>query len=254
MIYGMYLSASGIVANSHRQDVIANNLANAETNGFKRDLASFYQRPTEATARGAAGSRTDPILEGIGGGLFAMPTRVDNTQGDFEATGNNLDVAITGNGFFSVSDGKSANKLTRDGKFMTDAEGNLTLASSQGQHVLDQAGQPIKLDVKFPVQIGQDGTIVQNGKTVNRIGLFAVADPRQLTKVGKEMLAVTDPKALLPSQATVHSGFIERSNVDPATELTQLMDTQRQLEANANMIRYQDQMLDKLVNTVGRIG
>jgi flagellar basal-body rod protein FlgF len=252
MIYGLYLSASGVMANSYRQDVISNNLANAETNGFKRDLATFYERPTEASVRGMGGNCTNPLMEQLGGGILAMPTLVDAGQGDLETTGNNLDVAIQGKGFFTVSDGKST-KLTRDGRFNVDGEGFLSLASAPGQRVLDPDGQPIPVDVRKQISIAEDGVIVQDGKPGNKIGLFDAPNPRELTKLGGTLLSVPDVKKLVPSAATLRGQFLERANVDPATELGQLMETQRQLEANANMIRYQDQMLDKLVNQVGKI-
>ncbi len=219
MIYGLYLSASGIVANSYRQDVISNNLANAETNGFKRDLATFYQRPTEASARGVGPGETNPLLENIGGGILAMPTLVDSGQGDLEETGNNLDVAIQGKGFFTVSDGKST-KLTRDGRFIVDDEGRLALASAHGHRVLDAGGQPIAIDLSKDISIAEDGAIVQNGKAVNKIGLFDVANPRELQKEGGQMLSMPDMKKLIPSGATIRGQFLERANVDPATELT----------------------------------
>ena len=256
MNYGMYLSAAGIVANSYRQDVISNNIANSETTGFKRDLATFYARPTEAQARGLGGNHTDDVLEQLGGGLFAAPSQFDHSQGDFESTGNNLDVAIKGDGYFSVKDTKSnTQQLTRDGRFAMDTEGNLMLASANNQRVLDTAGKPIQVNPSIPVIIGQDGQITQAGQPIGQIGVFNVTDASQLSKAGGQMLNVADPKSLVAAtNTTLHTQFLERSNVDPTTELTQLMDVQRQLEANANMIRYQDQMLDKLVNTVGRIG
>src|SRR3954454_7131920 len=88
MIYGLYLSATGVMANAHRQDVIANNLANSETVGFKRDVTSFQERLTEAQAQRGP---TNPLLENIGGGLLVHPTAIDFTQGELETTGNNLD-------------------------------------------------------------------------------------------------------------------------------------------------------------------
>ena len=86
MIYGLYLSASGVMASSYRQDVLANNLANSETIGFKRDLALFRQRPTAARENGRPNA-SDSIQEALGGGLYAEPTRVDRTQGEMEQTG-----------------------------------------------------------------------------------------------------------------------------------------------------------------------
>ena len=112
MIYGLYLSAAGVVSSSYRQDVIANNLANSETVGFKRDLPLFQERLTEAQQR-RGGSHSDPLMEGLGGGLLASPTLVDNRAGDLEHTGAPLDVAIQGDGFFAVDDhGQTASPAT----------------------------------------------------------------------------------------------------------------------------------------------
>jgi flagellar basal-body rod protein FlgF len=251
MNYGLYLSASGVMANSYRQDVIANNLANSETVGFKRDLALFQERRTALQERGGAGY-SDPILEHLGGGILATPTLVDTHQGDLEPTSNPLDVAIKGDGYFAVIDGKDKH-LTRDGRFMMNRNGDLILSTEQGNQVVDDKGKPITLDTGAPVLIAGNGDITQNGVTVAKIGLYGVPDPSKFTKQGGTMLAYPDPSQLRPATGTLHSGYQERSNVDPTIELAQLMDTQRQLEANANMIKYQDSMLQRLVNNVGKI-
>ena len=93
----------------------------------------------------------------------------------------------------------------------------------------------------------------EDGKPVARLGVYNVADPTSLTKAGGNLLAVADPNTLVPSNSTLRSEFVEQSNVDPATEMAELMDAQRQLEANANMIRTQDSTLQRLVNDVGKI-
>ena len=261
MIYGLYLSAAGVVSNSYRQDVIANNLANAETAGFKRDLPLFQQRLTEAEQRRLGGGPqvwTDPRLEGLGGGLLATPTLVDNRRGEMEQTGRPLDVAIEGEGYFGVA-GKGQTRsdgpafLTRDGRFMTDRDGYLILSNSSGQRVLDPSGNAIRLTGNGPVTVGQDGVITQDGQAAGRIGLFDVPDRAALMKQGGTLLAYPDRTAIKRTDGTLRGEFVERANVDPTTELTALMETQRQLEANANMIRYQDQTLQKLVNEVGKI-
>ena len=255
MIYGLYLSATGVLTNSYRQDVIANNLANAETVGFKKDLATFMQRPTEAQARGLGMNASNPILEKMGGGLFAAPTSVDLSQGDLEETRNNLDAAIHGSGFFTVQD-KDQTRLTRDGRFMLNREGNLVLQG--GQRALDVNGKPITLDPNIPaskIAIGPRGEIMQKGVFVAQLAVVDVPNPKLLTKHGGGMLDYPNlTKATREATgAQVRGGFNERANVEPATELTQLMDAQRQLEANANMIRYQDQTLQRLCNDVGKI-
>ena len=257
MNYGLYLSATGVLTNLHRQDVIANNLANVETVGFKRNIATFQQRLTEAQQRGGAENQeTDPMLEHIGGGLFCAPTRLDMSQGELERTANNLDVSILGQGFFAVRDNDQA-RLTRDGRFMLDNAGNLIMTNASASHVLGPDGQPISIPgyVSTAVEVAKDGTISAHGQPIGRVGVFNVPDPSQLVKEGGGLLSYPDlSKKMTPIDANLRNGFVERSNVDPATELTTLMEAQRQLEANANMIRYQDQTLGRCVNDVGKIG
>jgi flagellar basal-body rod protein FlgF len=253
VIYGLYLSASGVLASAYRQDVIANNLANSETVGFKKDVALFRQRLTEAQQRRLPAGPTNPLLEPIGGGLLAHPTLIDSSQGELEPTGSALDVAIEGRGYFAVEDGGEA-RLTRNGQFAVDREGNLILSNENGQKVLDARQQPIQLDATGGVAIGPDGTVTQHGQPVAQLGVFDVIDSTRLAKQGATLLRAGGQELVAAEGATLHSQFVERANVDPATELAALMDTQRQLEANANMIRYQDQMLAKLVNEVGKIG
>jgi flagellar basal-body rod protein FlgF len=255
MIYGLYLSATGVLTNSYRQDVIANNIANSETIGFKRDMALFQQRRTEFQERGGNGS-SNAMLEALGGGVFALPMHSDMSQGEMEPTDKNLDAAIEGNGFFAVMD-KGEIRLTRNGHFAINSAGHLALDNAGQQEVLDNKGRPIKLDPKFAATkttIGRYGEITQDDKLVARIGIYDVPDPSQLRKHGGAMLSYPEPGALKPAASgIVHSKFLERGNVEPASELVALMDAQRQLEANANMIRYQDQTLSRLVNDVGKI-
>jgi flagellar basal-body rod protein FlgF len=254
MIYGLYLSASGVMASSHRQDVIANNLANVETVGFKRNTPVFEQRLTEAQQMrmSKSSSDTNNILEELGGGLMVSSTATDYSQGEMEQTGNNLDVAINGKGFFAIDD-HGAKRLTRDGRFMTDRNGNLILANGGGQTVLDKDGKPIVLDRNAPVSIGSAGEITQHGNLVATLGTFNPANPEALIKRGENLLEDPNSSKQTASASPLRSGFVEGANVDPTNEMTQLIDAQRQLEANANMIRYQDATLGRLVNDVGKI-
>jgi flagellar basal-body rod protein FlgF len=252
MIYGLYLSASGVLTNSYRQDVIANNIANSETVGFKKDLALLQARPTAAQETGQYGE-TNSLLEPVGGGLLAANTLVDSSPGEIESTGNNFDVALQGKGFLAVRHNGQTH-LTRNGQMILNRSGQLALSNDPNQIFLDARQKPISLDGTMPATISTDGTITQNGKAVDRLGLFSIADVTQLSKEGGTLLGLPATGGQLQAaKPTVRSGFIERSNVDPAIELTQLMDTQRQLEANANMMHIQDETLDKLVNDVGRV-
>lgn len=254
MIYGLYLSANGILANSHRQDVIANNLANSETVGFKRDLALFRQERTAARTRGLSiAMRSNPLLEPIGGGLNHARQATDLGQGPVESTGRPFDVAVHGKGYFAVRDGAGQTRLTRDGRFSRNVEGYLTMATT-GQQVLDEQLRAISVD-GGPIAIGKDGQITQHGQPMGKVGLFDVNDPSSLRKLGRTLMTAPDlERNLLPASGEIQQGAIENSNADATIELSQLMDAQRQLEANANMIRYQDQTLARLVNDVGKIG
>lgn len=258
MIYGLWLSATGMMTSAYRQDVIANNIANSETVGFKKDLALIQQRNTESQERSQSGrssagaSAGDPVLQNLGGGMFATPTLIDASQGELEQTGNNLDLALDGKGYFAVQSGNQV-QLTRNGQMVLNRDGRLTLSNDAGQAVLDVNQAPIRLQSTLPVTVDRTGIITQDGKIVGRIGRFDVADPKQLQKEGGTLMSVKDNSPLQPADTEIKSQFVERSNVEPAEALTELIQTQRQLEANANMIHFQDQTLDKLINDVGKI-
>lgn len=253
MLYGLYLSATGVMTNSYRQDVIANNIANSETVGFKRDLALFQARRTEMKESGASPSRSNAMLEALGGGVLASPTLMDHAQGDMDHTDSNLDVAIRGEGYYTVSNGDKTS-LTRDGRFTINSHSRLAMAINPSTEILDIKGKPITLNPSIPPIIDAQGVISQNNQPVGRLAVVDAPDPTQLTKSGGTLLKYADMTKLRPATgATLESGFREMSNVEPSTELSNLMDAQRQLEANANMIRYQDQMLSKLCNDVGKI-
>jgi len=250
MNYGLYLSAMGVLANSQRQDVIANNLANAETVGFKKDLALFKEQRTEAQLRGRAHQSND-LLEPLGGGLVPSGTTLDLSQGPIENTSNPLDVAIVGDGYFAVRNGENL-MLTRAGRFQVDRNG--VLATDAGHPVLSEKMTSITIS-PGAVNIGKDGIITQNGQTVGRLGVFSVSDPKLLAKRGANLMSYPDiERSLKASDAQLRNEALEQANCEPTTELAALMDAQRQLEANANMIRYQDQMLSRLVNDVAKIG
>lgn len=253
MIYGMYLSATGVITASHQQDVLANNLANAETSGFKRALALTRQREVESHALRNAGMRHD-LLDRIGGGQLLSPTAIDFSQGRMEQSSNPLDTAISGDGFIGVRDASGELRLTRAGEMMLNRQGDLI--TTQGHKVVDTNKLPIRLENVNPrdLSIGTNGEIRRGPETLATIGLFDTADKSSLRPIGQNLLAVVGDAQLAPAQGKLLSGVTEGSNVDPTTELTRLMETQRLLEANANMIKFQDASLAKLVNEVGKIG
>ena len=253
MIYGLYLSAAGVMTSSYRQDVISNNLANVETIGFRRDVPTFRQRLTAAQQNPADSQHTDALLEQIGGGTFADPTSIDLASGDLKTTGRQLDAAIIGRGFFTVAGPDGQPSLTRDGRFQMDRTGRMTLSNNQASPVLDNQGNPIVLDPTEPVLISSTGAVQQPGRQPIQLGLVDVSNPQLLRKQGDSLLTVTDPTTVAPASPTIATGTLEQSNVDAPSELVALMNAQRDLQANVNMIETQDAMLDKLVNDAGKI-
>ena len=250
--YGTYLSASAVRANVDRIDVVSNNLANVESGGFKRLLAGTIQRPIESRRTLSPRDRHPPA-DGIGGGVMTGPTRLDLSQGALETTGNPLDVALVGEGFFAVQTAAGDVRLTRDGRFMTDADGRLVTQS--GHRVLDDTGRPVTVGVvaASKINVADDGVISVADQPVGRIGVFAT--PAAPTPVGGNLYdaGIADAGTLAPGPAVLRARALERSNVDPTVELTRLLDAQRQLEANAGFIKYQDAATDKLVNVVGKV-
>lgn len=260
MIYGLYLSATGVITNSHQQDVIANNLANSETGGFKRQLSLTQARQVESRAMQAAGKpggHRDPLLDNIGGGQFLAPSWFDQTQGNLVPSSNNLDTAIQGSGFIGVQENGQF-RLTRNGAFMVDKDG--FLRTSAGQTVVNDQKQPVKIDMtgrkQSDLNIDTAGGIHAAGEegTLAKIGLFEPTDPQTIKPVGGNVFAPLEGAQLVAAKGMLRGSMSEASNVDPATEMTRLMETQRLLEANANMIKMQDQTLGRAVNDVGKIG
>jgi len=255
MLYGLYLSASGMISSAYKQDVVANNLANSESVGFKRDVASFEERLTEAQQQRLPG-RSNAMLEMLGGGILARPTLVDTRQGEIEHTGNALDVAIEGDGYFAVSTKQGESRLTRNGQFVVNKDGKLVLANGEGQSVLDPKGQPIRLLPNLPVTIGQDGTISvttagsATPTTAGSIQLVNFVNPAGLQALGENLFQETaasgtpnEGKAGDGAFGKFKQGALEGSNVQVVEEMVDMIAAQRTYEMNTKVLSAADNML-----------
>lgn len=247
MPYGLYISAEGAQAQSTRMEVIANNLANAATPGFKRELAIFQTRFAEEIQQGQAppGAGT---LNDIGGGVETLATVTDFSTGPLKQTGVPTDLAIDGEGFFMVRR-NGQEFLTRSGNFAFTPTG--TLVTQDGDPVLSVTGAPIAVNPEFgPWHITPDGGIAQGGDLV----YLAINRPNSLgdlVKTGDNLFASLAPtKPLETAQRRVATGVLEQSGVQPVLEMTEMIETSRAFEANVNMIRNQDQILGELVSRV----
>jgi len=258
MNYGLYISATGVLASIYRQDVIANNLANVNTTGFKRDLVTFKQRDAVRQEDGLSFMDSNAMLEKLGGGVHVGKTRIDFGQGPLEASNSDFDFAIQNNGFFVVRmDGDSRGEhfaFTRDGRMTLDTRNRLVLATN-GKPVLDVNDRPIVLDPTYDISVQADGGIMQNGKMVAMIQLADFPDHTQLHKQGHGLFTASE-NALnnrKPAEGTIRQGFLEQSTVDPIVSMMEIADAGRMAQANANMMRYHDQMIQRAASTLGRV-
>jgi flagellar basal-body rod protein FlgF len=247
MPYGMYISAEGAQAQAQRLQTIANNMANVETPGFKRDVATFQARFAEAIQRGEdyPGSRGQNDL---GGGVKIIGTETDFSGGTLRGTNMPTDFAINGDGFFQVRGKDGGVFLTRAGNFSLDSTGRLI---TQGDlPVLDDGGADIVIDGEQPWEVHSGGRIVQNGGSIN-IGLAKVPSLGDLVKVGSNLFRPLGPAAQAPAaERDIRQGFLEESSANPTREMMAMIETTRAFEANTKLIQYQDGMIGGLVNRV----
>ena len=254
MNLGLYISAAGMKAQQLQQAVISNNLANAKTVGFKRDLVLMQSRLNAGEEDPRMFPYRVPELRNQGGGVVAVGNGVDLTQGNLDDSSSPTDVALNGAGFFTVAGENGQKLLTRDGRFIMTGDGNLVTATGK-LAVLDAGGQPIVLNAKLPVDIGTDGRISQGSAvTAVKLGLTDVSDPREIVKLGGNVMSVVHGESLTPasSETRVLQYKLEASGVEPMVEIINMLEGQRAFDANARMISYQDTMMSQL-SAVGRV-
>ncbi len=245
MQYGLYLASEGANAQTKRLEVLANNLANVSTTGFKRELAIIQARPAEAIAEGLADEGNGSIND-VGGGVEVLCTRTDFSPGAVQQTGKPTDLAIEGDGFFVVNK-QGRPMLTRAGNFMFNQDG--VMVNALGDQVMSDANGQVVLDPEGgPWQITPEGAFVQGSETT----FLAVVRPASLgdlVKQGENAFLPLSPTSPVPLEARrVLSGSLEASGTQPTSEMMELIESTRTFEANVSMIRNYDQMLSTLVD------
>ncbi len=248
MSYGMYLAAEGAQAQSRRLEVIANNMANVDTVGFKPDVATFQARFAEAIQQNEAlpGSRTTPDM---GGGVKIIETTTNFSPGKLQRTGNESDLAIIGPGFFQVAGPDGEPMLTRAGAFETNAINQLVMTGSNNA-LLSQGGSPIEIDPTLPWSISRDGSIEQAG-SLTPISLVEPASLDSLQKVGSNLFrSRQEPLPIRSDLREVRPGFQEMSGSNSTEQMMAMIETNRAFEANTQMIRHQDTATGSLISRV----
>src|ERR687886_1646823 len=233
MLEGLYSAAAGMQAQQQRMDSVGNDLANANTNGYKKTRVAFrdllYVRDASGRVQSGAGAAATTIGRGF-------------TQGVLRETGNPLDVAIENGGFLQVRRADGTTALTRDGPPRLDPRGRLT--TQQGDLIQPAITVPAGTQ-ESDVSIAQDGTATVNNRPVGTLQLFTVRSPEGLQPVGDSLYRATAASGAVTRMATfkVDQGSVEASNVDVADSMTEMMDAQRSFQLASKAVQMQDQLL-----------
>jgi flagellar basal-body rod protein FlgG len=235
MLEGLYAAAAGMSAQQEQMDSIGNDLANISTTGYRAERVGFQDLLYNQVNQAGTSTTT-------GAGARAQTVGWDPTQGSLQQTGQPLDLAIQGEGFFQIKQPNGTTALTRDGSFTTDAQGN----------VVTSAGAFLDPPVKLPsgvspseVNIASDGTVRAGTRSLGQIKLVTVPSPDHLLADGSGAFTPTAGSGAVQvaSGATIHQGELEGSNVNMATEMTTMVSTQRNYQLASTAIQTQDQML-----------
>lgn len=240
----LYVGLSRQMTLRRELDIVANNIANANTTGFKvEDLMVHTEQAKPAKT-----------LDGSSPVKFVLDTGVarDFTQGAMTKTGGDFDLAIEGKGFFRVQTA-GGDRYTRDGRFTTNPEGQLVTQS--GHPVLDDGGGALTIDPTLgPVAIGKDGIVTQGAIRVGKLAVVRPDDLSSMAKDGDNLYRNTTNTTLQPApDAVVHQGMLEASNVQPVIEITKLIEIQRAYEGVAKMMDNTSELSRTAVERLGKV-
>src|SRR5271169_6120055 len=250
----LYIAATGMEAQNLSITVISNNLANVSTTGFKKSRADFQDLLYQTIRTpGATSAETLEIPSGIQVGMGVTPVSVQKIflQGNYQQTGNNLDTAIEGDGFFQIQMPDGTTAYSRDGSFKLNSDGQ----------IVNSDGYPLEPTITIPanttnISISSDGKISvtqassTTPKQVGQIELANFINPGGLNSLGKNLFQPTgssgDPTTANPGASglgTISQGYIENSNVDVVEEMVNMIVAQRAYEINSKAVQASDQML-----------
>ncbi|PAV31334.1 flagellar biosynthesis protein FlgC [Virgibacillus profundi] len=267
MLRGFYTAASGMIAQQRQQEALSNNIANANTPGYKSDQTALRAFPEILLQQ--TGSENIPTTRGLNlpiqnpigtlnTGVYVHETIPNYVQGDIRETGITTDLALvngtipdeTGSLFFTVQNDAGEERYTRNGNFTVDGQG--FLVSNQGYYVLDQSGNPIQTNgMEFTVL--PDGMLQTEGGNI-QLGIAYTENANALVKEGNGLFS--GEAAEIPAGTTfqIQQGALERSNVDTLQSMTQIMEAYRMFETNQRVLKAYDESMGKAVSEIGRLG
>jgi flagellar basal-body rod protein FlgF len=241
----VYVSLSHQIALRRQLDLIAGNIANAETSGYRRENAVFQSYLERQPLAGTKAARNVNYVLDYG-------VARDSSPGDMSQTNNPLDVALTGEGFFTVALGNDAIAYTRNGHFSLSEDGYLTTAN--GARLLDRNGNPFRFDSdEKNIQISPDGSVSSSAGEKGQLALARFASDTGLTRLGDTLYQGANAEPVAPENVKLRSGFLEKSNVKPIVETTEMIDVLRTYQSTTRLLdRYED-MRKRGIERLGKI-
>ena len=254
MFRGIYNGISAMLVQEAKVDVSANNLANASTSGFFKNIVTEKAVPKGELVREEKPSNAAGNEKPVGESYLSVvvsETALDTTPGPVKNTGNPLDCAINGRGFFQLSDGQNL-YYTRSGSFTIDSEGRIV--NSRGLYLIGEGG-PIEIGDASEVEIREDGSVVADGEVVDAIAIFDFENPSFLRRMGKNVFSATqDSGAPIPvarEDVSLATRALEGSNVNVVEEMARLIEASRAYEAASKSFESGNETAKKMIETFG---
>lgn len=257
MLRGLYTAYTGMMNEQHRMDTLSNNLANADTVGFKKEGTT--QQAFDKLMMYRIKDETDGVdaaeIGSISLGVKIGENYTDYTQGSFRVTEGAYDLAISGDGFFTVdvlnADGTSSVKYTRDGAFTINKDGYMV--TDEGNYLLGVDGNRIQIDPNAETAIDHDGILYQNERPIAQIMITDFEDYNYLEKYGNNFLYPVEGATTKPFEGSIYQGYLEMSNVQVVSEMVDMITISRAYESNQKLIQTMDSTLEIAVSQVGRV-
>lgn len=257
MVRGLYTAYTGMANEQKRLDIIANNLANAATVGYKEENVTnqAFDDLLTIKIRDNSESFVDRPIGQMSLGVKLGEAYTNHTQGSLRQTGNIYNLALEGKGFFtmSVTDrvGNVDIKYTRNGTFTMTRDGHIV--DTDGNHLMGESGEVIIPTDAVDVVVDATGGIYADGNYVDTLLIADFEDYNYLLKSGDTMFETVEGALIIPATASVNQGYTEQSNVNVVSEMVEMIAVTRAYEANQKVIQSIDQTLDLAVNSVGKV-
>ncbi|MDZ7672992.1 MAG: flagellar basal-body rod protein FlgF [Halanaerobiales bacterium] len=249
MIRGLYTSASAMQTNLKRMDVTSNNLANVDTDGYKKD--GTVQRTFSEMLISRYDKNGKEELGALGTGVEVDESYTNFKEGNIQHTNNKLDLAVKGSGFFALETPEGI-RYSRNGNFYLNDENQVV--DSQGNFLLNQNNEPIQIVPGREISIDQQGQIFLGELEGETINLVDFENYDQLTKIGNNLYQTEEGiEEIEPEGSSIMQGYLEGSNVNVVEEMASMIEVTRAYESNQKVIQTIDNTLDKAVNDVGRL-